>query len=157
MQISGCKKTRPSVTDSRLAQGVLIVLLCMILGCGSPDTTYDVVAVQGSVAYEDGTPIPGLRVTFVSQSPSLNEKTHPRPGVAGIADDGMTIEQVTTYKFGDGLITGKHKVVVKSKVINGPPNNAVHPKYSSAKTTPLTVDTAEIPFSIKIEKPSSRR
>lgn len=142
-----------TISDRRMVKsaihyGLLLTLICLVLGCGKSEKPYSIVPVEGKVTYEDGTPIPGVKVTFVSQAQPLDSKTHPRPGVAGIADDG-TIEEVTTYNFGDGLVPGKHKVVVKS--------SAVHTKYSSAKTTPLIFDTADVPLNITVEKPSLGR
>ncbi|CAD7694828.1 unnamed protein product [Ostreobium quekettii] len=140
----------------RTLVGLSVVLTAFVVGCGSSGVPFGVVPVEGKVTYEDGTPIPGVSVQFVPQTPSLDAKTVPRPGVAGIADDG-TIEQVTTYDYADGLVPGKHKVIVKSKTGNGQRTQAVDAKYSSADTTPLIVDTAELPFDIKVAKQDSRR
>lgn len=136
----------------RMANVTFAVCMGFIVGCGASDTPFGIVEVEGKVTYEDGSPIPGVSVQFVPQTPPLDPKTVPRPGVAGIADDG-TIEQVTTYKYADGLVPGKHKVIVKSKTGNGQRTDAVDARYSSSDTTPLMVDTAEQPFDIKVEKP----
>lgn len=140
------------LSTRRVAVLAIAALACVISGCGDSNTPFGIVLVEGKVTYEDGTPIPGVAVQFVPQASPLDPKTFPRPGVAGIANDG-TIEQVTTYEYGDGLVPGKHKVIVKSKTGNGQRTDAVDPKYSSADTTPLVVDTAESPFDIKVEKP----
>ncbi|QDT00938.1 hypothetical protein [Adhaeretor mobilis] len=124
----------------------------LLMGCGDSDTAYDIVPVEGKVTFVDGSPIPGAFVQFVPQTPPVDAKTVPRPGIAGLAEDG-TIEQVTTYDYGDGLVQGKHKVIVSSKTGGGQRTNAVDPKYSSASSTPLVVDTADMPFDIKVEKP----
>lgn len=140
------KIVTPAVT------GTLLAFVSLVAGCNSSDTSFGVVQVQGKVTYEDGSPIPGVAVQFVPQTPPIDAKTVPRPGVADIADDG-TIEYVTTYDYGDGLVPGKHKVIVKSKTGNGQRTNAVDSVYSSANSTPLIVDTAEVPFEIKVPKP----
>lgn len=131
--------------------GLMLVLACLTVGCGSSGKPFDIVPVEGKVTYEDGTPIPGVYVQFVPQTPALDPKTHPRPGVAEIADDG-TIEDVTTYEYGDGIVPGEHKVIVKPGK-SKEQRNSVSPKYNNVRTTPLTVNTADIPFDIKIEKP----
>ncbi|MEO2049243.1 MAG: hypothetical protein ABGX16_22010 [Pirellulales bacterium] len=100
--------------------------------------------------------IPGVYLQFVPQTPPLDKKTYPRPGVAEVAGDG-TIELVTTYNFADGIVPGKHKVIVKSQNGAGMRTSAIAAKYGSARTTPLVVDTAEVPFQIKIKKPKSRK
>ncbi|TWT35451.1 hypothetical protein KOR34_03420 [Posidoniimonas corsicana] len=137
---------------ARTVLGASVLSASMFMGCGGSRPSFGVVPVEGRVTYDDGTPIPGVAVQFVPQTPPLDAKTVPRPGVAGIADDG-TIAQVTTYNYGDGLVPGKHKVIVKSKTGNGQRTQAVDPKYSSSETTPLMVDTADSPFEIKVEKP----
>ena len=129
-----------------------MVTSCLVLGCGKSGEPFGIVPVEGKVTYEDGTPIPNVFVQFVPETPPLDAKTVPRPGVASITDDG-TIELVTTYNFGDGVVVGKHKVIVYSKTPNGQRTKDVDPKYGTASTTPLIVDTADSPFHIKVEKP----
>lgn len=135
-----------------LAGTLLALASFLTAGCNSSVNPFGVVPVEGKVTYEDGSPIPGVAVQFIPQALPIDAKTVPRPGVAGIADDG-TIEQVTTYDYGDGIVPGKHKVIVKSKTGNGQRTNAVDPIYSSVDSTPLVVDTAEVPFGIKVPKP----
>lgn len=134
--------------------GVLLAIGCLASGCGPSGGTFGVVPVEGKVTYEDGSPIPGVSVQFIPQTPPRDAKTVPRPGLAGMADDG-TIEQVTTYNYGDGLVRGEHKVIVKSKTGSGKRTAAVDAIYSSVSTTPLTVNTDEQPFDIKVAKPRS--
>jgi hypothetical protein len=140
---------------SKWIYGVLAAVTCLAAGCGS-DIPFDSVPVQGTITYDDGTPIPGVYLQFAPETSPLDSKTYPRPGVAEVAGDG-TIELVTTYNYADGIVTGKHKVIVKSQNAAGLRTRAVAAKYGSAKTTPLVVDTAEVPFQIKIEKPKSRK
>ena len=66
---------------------VAVVVLGAMLpaGCGSSDP-FDYARVSGKVTYDDGSLIPAARitVTFLSQAPAVDAKTHPRPGMAEV-------------------------------------------------------------------------
>lgn len=133
---------------------MLIALLTAgssIVGCGSSDP-YALVPISGTITYEDGTPIPDLKLQFVSQKPPIDSKTNPRPSSATVSEDG-TLEVATTYVYGDGIITGEHKVILQSINVKRVKTKAVPQKYGVESTTPLTVNTADMPFKILIEKP----
>jgi hypothetical protein len=131
---------------------VCLLAACLLGGCSS-DIPFPLVPIQGTITYEDGTPIPGVYLQFVPQTPELDKKTYPRPGVAEVAGNG-TIELVTTYNYADGIIPGKHKVIVMALDEYDNRTLAVDEKYGSESTTPLLLDTEDVPFLIKIEKPS---
>jgi hypothetical protein len=133
----------------------LFICACT-LGCGS-GSPYDYVKVKGKVSYEDGTAFPGagLRVRFAPQNPPKVENATPRPAFARLDAEGK-FDSVTSYKYGDGLIPGKHKVAIEAA--DGPGNKMSVPKeYQSVSTTPLTIDTAESPLDIKVPKPKANR
>ncbi len=112
--------------------------------------------VSGKICYEDGTLIPSegnyLRLTFYSQTPPMDSKTHPRPATAEVNLQDGTFTCATTHRFGDGLITGKHKVVISTDVLQGVPKG-VPPEYNDLNKTPLLIDTDQQPFELKIHKP----
>lgn len=138
---------------SRWIYGLLGTAACLLGGCGSDLPFGAMMPIEGTITYEDGTPIPGVYLQFIPQTPPLDAKTYPRPGVAQVDADG-TIVLVSSYKYRDGIVSGKHKVMVKSQDGAGVPTGAVDKKYGSARTTPLVVDTANMPFQIKVEKPN---
>jgi hypothetical protein len=135
---------------------VSLLTVAWVVGCGQAVEPFACVPVGGTVVYEDGTSIPGAYLQFVPQTPPLDKKTFPRPGVAELAPDGKILS-VTTYNFGDGVIAGEHKVIVKSQTASGARTKAVGPEYGDERTTPLTVRTDESPFLLKVAKPQSRR
>lgn len=132
------------------------VVLFSLAGCG-PSAPYPIVPVTGKVTYEDGTPIPAARVvvSFESEAPPVDSKTHPRAGKAEVNPSDGTFSSVTTWKFGDGAIVGPHKVVVISMDEKQNPTKHVPKEYQSKVTTPLTIEVTRDgkPLEIKVAKP----
>jgi hypothetical protein len=134
----------------RLAPCVLLVCL-LSAGCSSSGP-FDYVSVSGKVSYEDGSPIPGgCRLVFTAQDAAPVGKAHARPGMATVNANGE-FDCVTSYKYCDGLVPGKHKVVIQVAAEQGD-RPLVAKEYSSIQTTPLVIDTADAPLVIKIPKP----
>ena len=84
------------------------VLLVFCLGCG-PGGPFKYVAVQGVLSYEDGVPVPvgGIQLKFIAQDAPLVEGASPRPAIAHLNAQGQ-FDCATSYKYGDGLVPGKH-------------------------------------------------
>lgn len=123
-------------------------------GCGGTNSPFDYVKVSGRLSYEDGTPIPanGIKLIFDSQAPPVGN-AHPRPGSAMVSASGE-FKDVTSYKYADGLVPGKHKVsILYATDANG--KLLVPAEYTKGSTTPLVVDTADSPFEIKVPRPKS--
>lgn len=123
-------------------------------GCGSGNP-WEPIAVSGKVAYEDGSAIPvnGMKLYFKPQTPPIDAKTFPREGAASVGPDGA-FANATTYKYADGLIPGKHKVMVVAYAADGRKLSPAIPKeFTQMATTPLEVDTDNLPLEIKIRKP----
>jgi hypothetical protein len=139
------------------------VLLCLCVavlsifnvGCGSRGP-FKYVRVSGKVSYEDGSPIPGgCKATFISQDAAPVGNAYPRQGIANVNAEGE-FESVTSYKYADGLVPGKHKVVIQAA--NERDGKPVVPKeYANVETTPLVIDTANSPLDIKVPKPKGNR
>lgn len=92
-----------------------------------------------------------MELRFSALDAPKMEKAYPRPALARVNDKGE-FDAVTSYKYGDGLIPGKHKVSID--LGTGPDKKPLVPKeYTSIATTPLEVDTAKLPFDIKVPKP----
>jgi len=128
------------------------LILGFLVGCGSRGP-FSYVKVTGKVSYEDGSPIPmsGIKLRFAAIDAPKVENAVPRPAYASVNSNGE-IECVTSYKYCDGLIPGKHKVAFEPG--GGPENKIPVPKeYQSISTTPLVVDTTDSPFDIKVPKP----
>jgi hypothetical protein len=132
------------------------ILLCQLLilaGCSREP--FAMTPVSGRVTYEDGSliPIDLLCLQFLPQSSPIDDKTHPRPGMAMIDRATGTFQTATTHTYNDGLIRGKHKVVLAT-VGNSPLSTTLVPaEYLNPARTPLEVDTANLPFELKVRKP----
>ncbi len=131
----------------------MIVSLCWMattIGCAKEPFRY--VPVSGDVKYEDGTNIPGagIQLVFYPQVAPVDDKTHAKQGRAVVESDGR-YEGVTSHKYQDGLIRGKHKVVIR------PADGAeslVPPEYRDVATTPLVLDTDDpASYLLRITKP----
>jgi hypothetical protein len=128
--------------------------LNLLSGCGSSGSPFEYVKVSGKLSYEDGSPIPaeGIKLIFDSQAPPIGN-AHPRQGSAMVNPAGE-FKDITSYKYADGLVPGKHKVSIlyatdaKGKLL-------VPPECTKANSTSLLVDTADSPFDIKVPKPKS--
>ena len=136
--------------DWRFGRSVLVLLLSEVLvGCGS-QVPFEYVPVTGKVTYEDGSPITAGQLQFESLTPPQGN-LRPRPASAAINSDG-SFNSVTSYKPGDGLIPGKHKVAfIFADDAQG--NPLVPNEYMSMATTSLVIDTADAPLVIKVPKP----
>ena len=129
--------------------------LALLAGCGSREP-FELVKVSGRITYEDGTLIPAegnyVRLTFYPQTPPRDPRTHPRPGTAEVNLQDGAFSRATTHHWGDGLTVGKHKVVISTIALQQAPKG-VPQEYNDLHHTPLEVDTANVPFHLKIRKP----
>jgi len=124
--------------------------LAVLSGCGY-HPPYSTTKVSGKCTYEDGTTIPGIKVTlfFHSLTPPIDERTTPKVGQVDPDPKTGQFDTVSTFAYGDGIITGEHKVVIR--VVGN--NNAVPEEYTKVETTPLKVKSSDSPFTFKIPKP----
>ena len=129
-------------------------LLAMLAGCGGSGSPFESVPVSGKVTYEDGSliPVQGMKIYFHSQEPPKNGM-HPRPATVGAGPDG-TFKDVTTYKFADGLVLGKHKVSLVCQE-GGKLTSKIPKDYALPARTPLVVEVTESGqfLEIKVPKP----
>lgn len=126
--------------------------LCLAIGCGSSGP-FEYVPVSGKVVYEDGTPLPlaGARIQFYPLDVTISDDVHPRPALATL-DAGGAFDAATSHKYGDGLIPGKHKVVIQADAVQN--GKAIFPPAcGDLDKTPLMVDTADLPLEIKVPRP----
>jgi hypothetical protein len=135
----------------RLRYSALLLAFLFATGCGSSGP-FEYTPVNGTVTYDDGTPLPGsFKLIFYAQDAAPVGNAVPRPARASVNEQGV-FECVTSHKYGDGLIPGKHKVVIQvASEHDGKP--VLAREYGSSETTPLVVDTADAPLAIKVPKP----
>jgi hypothetical protein len=116
--------------------------------------------VSGTVRYEDGSLIPSksIIIRFEPLSPPLDEKTHPKPGNAMIDPDDGSFDVVTTYRYGDGIVRGRHKVLIRERAAaprsqDTPANALIPERFHDPASTPLEIDSRDSPFEFKVPKP----
>jgi hypothetical protein len=136
----------------------LAVVACLLLaaGCGSNDP-FHYVRVSGRLTYQDGSLIPadGIALRFYPEQGSLDTKTHPRPGMSIVERATGEFHDVTSHRLNDGLVPGKHRVVILAGDFTPLPASLLPPEYADLATTPLMIDTAQQPLVIRVRKPSS--
>ncbi len=130
----------------------MLSLFAMLVGCGD-GTPFQYIPVEGQLTYEDGSTIPagGMRLQFVTLDVKPKKGAFPRPATTGVGSQGR-FENVTSYKYGDGLVPGKHKVAI-FYATDKKGNLLVPKECTHVSTTPLIVDTASLPLEIKVPKP----
>ncbi len=138
---------------SRLPLYVALAITTVALGgCGNPEP-FAYVKVKGKVTYEDGTLIPASRivVSFVSQAPPIDGKTHAPPGRAEVDVKTGEFSVVTSHTYNDGLIRGDHKVLIQGA------GTLVPAEYGDPAKTPLMANTNKTPFEFKVRKPGGKK
>ena len=120
----------------------LALLAVGFAGCGGEP--FSLGPVSGKVTYSDGTAIRAdeVHVTFIPQDVAPVGNDHPLPGDAVLDADG-SFSQATTHRQGDGVIVGRHKVVVLPLVRDGfhkKPLDGFPKAYTNPDTTPLEVE-----------------
>jgi hypothetical protein len=122
-------------------------------GCNRGGSPFDYIPVSGRITYEDGAPIPagGIRLGFAIQGVPPKDGAFPAQADAVVDAEG-NFPRATSYKYGDGLIPGKHKVTVYYATDAG--GKLLVPKdYTNPETTPLMISTDELPLVIKVPRP----
>jgi hypothetical protein len=129
-----------------------------LAGCSGNNDPFSYVTVSGTVTYEDGSIIPAdnMKVSFISESAPAGNK-FPRPGWVLVDEKTGKFGCPTSHTPFDGLVRGKHKVLITVASSQAPlPANLVPPEYADLKKTPLEVDTADPnSFNLKVHKPKA--
>lgn len=134
---------------------IVIGLSLIITSCG-PGDPFGYVQVSGKVTYEDDSLIPAHRIAvmFNPQAAPLDPKTYPRPGMAEVNGTDGSFDTVTSHKYGDGIVPGKHTVLIRAFDEQDQQIYVVPSEYSDAATTPLEIDTDQTTiFNFKVKKP----
>src|SRR5215831_6562056 len=123
-------------------------------GCGSSGGPFVAVPVSGKVTYDDGTliPVAGMKLFFhCLEEPK--DGMHPRQAQVPVGSDG-TFKDVTTYKYADGLVPGKHSVAVIA-LEGGKYSSKVPLDYALTEKTPLVIEVTHSGqvLEIKVPKP----
>ncbi len=139
-----------SKRNTRGLSTALLVAVC--IGCGS-SAPFEYIPVSGQLTYEDGSsiPAPGMKLQFEPLDAPVVEGFHARTATANLNAEGK-FNEATSYKFGDGLIPGKHKVAIG--YANDKAGKLLVPmSATNLGSTEIIVDTANLPLEIKVPKP----
>jgi len=130
------------------------VLLAGVTGCGG--VPYKTVPVSGKITYEDGSLVKAasIKLFFWPQVQAIDAKTTPKQGAAEADPADGSFAVVSTWKYGDGAIAGKHSVCVFAYDEKGNMTKAVPQIYRDPKTTPLEVEVSKgmSPLELTIKK-----
>jgi hypothetical protein len=141
------------------AAAVMASLALISRGCfGGSDDPFQYKRISGKICYEDGAIIPakGLVLTFIPLETVSNNKRFARPGLALVDDKTGEFRSATTRKPSDGVVFGRHRVVLS--VSTGEPlSDVVVPVvYKDQIRSPLEVDTRDQPFDIRVARPQKK-
>ena len=128
-----------------------IVILIALAGCSRDPFSF--VQASGKVSYVDGAPLPtdgGLRLIFVSTAPPLENGVRP-PQAAAYPDASGNFSKVSSIRQGGGMAAGEYKVAIMYEGVDA--KRFVPKEFISPKSTPLTVNTDDAPFDLKIPRP----
>ena len=124
----------------------LALLLTMALvGCG-PKSPFALASVEGKITYADGSLIEAdqIVVRFFPQGIPIQGKKAPRVGETRADVTDGSFSDFTTWKYGDGVMVGTHKVVaisLRATSYGGEePSDEIPQQYHDPKTTPLEVE-----------------
>lgn len=134
-----------------IAALAVVSQLLAVMGCSNEP--FKMKRVSGRITYEDGTPLPTdgvLRLTFYSDQSAVDGKFHPRPGSAMPNAEGYFTEAITR-RPGDGLVTGTHQVTIG--YMGRDTKGIVPDEYTIKGKSPLSVDTSEQPFELRVPRP----
>ena len=111
--------------------------------------------VSGRVVYEDGSPIPAgdLTLTFVPMVGAAGGERYPRPGHASVMVKTGDFTHASTRRHGDGLVAGRHKVLVTGPNRLPLAKEVLSADYAAYDTTPLEVDTRTQRFDLMVKRP----
>ena len=130
---------------------LLVLLACLFIahsGCGGTPDPFDLVQIDGTIKYEDGSLIQADRILihFKPLAEPIDPKTFPPMGFAEVNVADGTFGDVSSRGFQNGLVPGRHKITIE--VFGG----EIPTRYASSELTPLEIDTANPPFDLTITK-----
>ncbi len=148
--------SRAHSTGSRVIAGLPVLSLLLLAGCSGNNDPFSYVKVYGKVTYDDGSLIPAkeIDIWFFPETKGPSHAMTPRSGSALVDVKTGEFKNVTSHTFGDGLVRGKHKVLVLGPSRSNLPTSIVPAECGELSDTELEVDTDHLPFDIKVPKPA---
>jgi hypothetical protein len=130
----------------------LALIIVLLAGCGG-EGPFEYAPVRGKVVFEDGAAIPatGMVLQFKAIDAKPVGDMIPRVAQAQVDASGV-FTHATSYKYGDGLIPGKHKVAIQFAT-DAAGKLLVASDCTSLTTTPIVIDTGDGEIEIKAPRP----
>jgi hypothetical protein len=132
-----------------------VIVFRLFEGTSDPFTYH---RVSGQVVYDDGSLIPAgdLMLTFVPMVGTAVGARHPRPGYATVMVKTGDFTCASTRRHGDGLVAGRHKVLVTGPNRLPLAKEVLSADYAAYDTTPLEVDTRTQRFDLVVKRPAPK-
>jgi hypothetical protein len=93
---------------------------------------------------------------FIPQVEPIDAKTHPIKGRAMVDVETGLFDHVTSHSHADGVVPGRHKVIIRALGDAEQPLPVVPPEYTDPDLTPLEVHTDDAPWHLRVGKPGGR-
>ncbi|NCA17286.1 MAG: DUF4339 domain-containing protein [Betaproteobacteria bacterium] len=140
-------------TTALCASLLCLGLRWMIAARGSDPYRYR--SISGHIGYEDGQPIPAdaIYLTFIPLGPPLRPGVHPRCGFASVNPRDGFFASATSRKRGDGIVDGKHRVLVRALKEGVLRTDLVPKEYLDFERTPLEVDAGSGRVELTVRRP----
>jgi hypothetical protein len=84
------------------------------------------------------------------------EQVHPKAATSVVDPADGSFGKLSTFRYGDGVVGGRHKVLLVAVAGGGAGANQkplIPSEYGELDKTPLEVDTADSPFKFVIPRP----
>ena len=142
---------RNDVTSGGAVAAPLLALVGLLslalVGCGSK-FPFPLAPVEGKITYTDGSLIEADQIVlkFIPQGIAAKGKAAPQAAQTRVDVADGSFRDFTTWKYADGVMVGKHKVVAISSRIGShgmdEPTGAIPERYHELDTTPLDVEVS---------------
>jgi hypothetical protein len=143
----------------RAQPATAMLLATSVLACGcsgrKAGDPFSYTKVAGKVCYEDGSLIPvrALVLTFIPLETVAIDKKFARPGRAVVDGASGAFESATTFSPHDGIVTGRHRVVLGGVDNVRLPESLVPARYKDQMQSPIEIDTRKQPLEIRVARP----
>ena len=132
---------RKWLQSGKAASPLILLVLTLVAAVGCSDGRPKRVPVSGQVLI-DGDPVKGGSIQFIPEGA--------RPSSSDLDKDGRFTLQC--FEKGDGAVTGKHKVIVAARAMEGEKLRWYAPQeYADIDTSGLTEEITEATDSLLIE------
>lgn len=157
-------RKRPAVATLAGVLGVAVALrvlvaIAALLFWGQPGNPHAYRDLYGHVTYEDGTPLPAtsLVLSFIPDAEPSHGPVGSRTGTILVDSQTGKFSARLSYRKDIGGASTDYRVCVLAAPQVPLDEGVVASEYSDPKKTPVRVDVARLPLSIKLPRPETSR